>query len=363
MHLSDHEKEFLENARVKDVDFEKANIDINLLIDIAEDYKKFSSDFLQEAEYIAKKLQRCEFVHSVRWRVKDVNHLIEKIVRKRCENKVAKKYQEISIDNYKSVLTDLIGVRAIHLFKDEWYGVHRHILSYWKPVENVAVYFRDGDNIDMFKGHSCKTIKHKAGYRSIHYIIPVNQIDGNKIACEIQTRTLFEEGWSEIDHRVRYPNFLDDENLKKYLDIFNRLAGSADEMGSYVNALVGLININNDHSAKITQLENKIDKLLEENAKSEEVKKAFNELKHAYDEKDKLLSSKGLDSRVRYSLPSHMKQIIINKINEENIDINSLKLGSVGASHTALFDQNNNRITIPTKYLEDLENFLNIKIR
>lgn len=124
MQLSDQQKEFLKNARVKTDDFEKASIDITLLMDIAEDYKKFSADFLQEAEYIAKKLQRCEFVHSVRWRVKDVNHLIEKIVRKRCENKVAKKYQEISIDNYKSVLTDLIGVRAIHLFKDEWYGVH-----------------------------------------------------------------------------------------------------------------------------------------------------------------------------------------------------------------------------------------------
>lgn len=361
MSLDDQQKKFLDNARVKFEDFEKANIDITLLMDIAEDYKKFSADFLQEAEYIAKKLQRCEYVHSVRWRVKDVNHLIEKIVRKRCENKVAKKYQEISIENYKSVLTDLIGVRAIHLFKDEWYGVHQHILSYWKPVENVAVYFRDGDNIDMFKGHSCKTIKHKAGYRSIHYIIPVNQIDGSKIACEIQTRTLFEEGWSEIDHRVRYPNFLDDENLKKYLDIFNRLAGSADEMGSYVNALVGLININNDHSTKINQLETKIDKLLEENAKSEEVKKAFNELKNAYDEKDKILSSKGLD-RIRYYLPSHMKQLIVNEIKEQNIDINSLKIGSAGASHVKLVDKDNNIITIPKKYLEDLENYLNIKI-
>ncbi|MCH7395937.1 hypothetical protein MMP66_16925 [Acinetobacter dispersus] len=78
--LTVQEKEFLENASVKIEDFENAKIDISLLMKIAEDYLKFSADFLQEAEYIAKKLQRCNSVHSVRWRVKDVGHLIEKLL-------------------------------------------------------------------------------------------------------------------------------------------------------------------------------------------------------------------------------------------------------------------------------------------
>jgi ppGpp synthetase/RelA/SpoT-type nucleotidyltranferase len=352
MQLSDQQKEFLKNARVKNDDFEKASIDITLLMDIAEDYKKFSADFLQEAEYIAKKLQRCEFVHSVRWRVKDVNHLIEKIVRKRCENKVAKKYQEISIDNYKSVLTDLIGVRAIHLFKDEWYGVHQQILSYWKPVENVAVYFRDGDNIDMFKGHSCKTIKHKAGYRSIHYIIPVNQIDGNKIACEIQTRTLFEEGWSEIDHRVPYPNFLDNDNLKKYLDIFNRLAGSADEMGSYVNSLVDLINVNDELEHGIKLSEEKIENLFKENAALSEIKIAYSELKNLYDEKEKIWNSSNSNENL-----TELDKRILKSISN-NLDLNSLTILRSRGSNVILTDKNGNRQIISEKYLPLLKNHI-----
>ncbi len=41
---------------------------------------------------------------------------IEKIIRK------GKKYQErnISVLNYKEIVTDLIGIRVLHLFKDDW---------------------------------------------------------------------------------------------------------------------------------------------------------------------------------------------------------------------------------------------------
>ena len=47
---------------------------------------------------------------------------------------------------------------------------------------------------------------------------------------EIQGRTLFEEGWSEIDHDIVYPYFKDDEMLKDFSTLLNRLSGMADEM-------------------------------------------------------------------------------------------------------------------------------------
>jgi ppGpp synthetase/RelA/SpoT-type nucleotidyltranferase len=50
---------------------------------------------------------------------------------------------------------------------------------------------------------------------------------------EIQGRTLFEEGWSEIDHDIVYPYHKDDELLTDYSKLLNRLAGLADEMSSY----------------------------------------------------------------------------------------------------------------------------------
>lgn len=142
-----------------------------------------------------------------------------------------------SLENYTSIVTDLVGVRVLHLFKHEWEPINQYILDNWIPLENIKAYVRKGDeNADLYSEKDFKVEDHKAGYRSIHYIIPTSPTK-NQIVAEIQVRTLFEEGWSEIDHIVRYPNYTDDELLKNYLMILNRMAGSADEMGSFVNYL------------------------------------------------------------------------------------------------------------------------------
>ena len=65
-------------------------------------------------------------------------------------------------------------------------------------------------------------------YRSLHYII---KYKGYYV--EIQGRTLFEEGWSEIDHDIVYPYYKDDEMLNNFSGLLNRLSGMADEMSSY----------------------------------------------------------------------------------------------------------------------------------
>ena len=116
-----------------------------------------------------------------------------------------------------------------------------------KKHEPVMIYHRDGDIMKIYDEHpECKKEIHKHNYRLIHYVVPATNIQSVQVYCEIQKRTIFEEGWSEIDHQVRYPDYSDDENLMSYLKIFNRLAGSADEMGSYVNNLVELIRKNNE---------------------------------------------------------------------------------------------------------------------
>lgn len=65
-------------------------------------------------------------------------------------------------------------------------------------------------------------------YRSVHYIIKYKGV-----YLEIQVRTLFEEGWGEIDHAVVYPYFQNDQILKEYTELLNRLSGLADEMSGF----------------------------------------------------------------------------------------------------------------------------------
>lgn len=244
---NDIDLEFLQEIGVCSKDVERSGLSIATLKEIKDDYEKHELTLLDEAEYIAKKIQRCEAVHSVRWRIKNASHVIKKIVRKLDPSKLNEKYKGINSNNYKTIITDLIGVRAIYLFKSDWEKLHEHILSRWilKGDEPVIIYHREGDNMDIYSQHpDCQQEVHISSYRSTHYVVPAAKIDSEKVYCEIQTRTIFEEGWSEIDHKVRYPDYSEDENLKSYLTIFNRLAGSADEMGSYVNELLALIKNN-----------------------------------------------------------------------------------------------------------------------
>jgi putative GTP pyrophosphokinase len=234
---------FLKKNRITQEDWVKAEIEFDYLKAIAVDHQTKVSSLDDTASYLAKILQKCPQVHSVRWRVKDPEHLIEKIVRKRVLG--SEKYLKISTENYTEIITDLVGVRVLHLFKYEWVNIQEHILSNWKTEENPVAYIRAGDEgeiIDSYKTNLCDVKNHPAGYRSIHYVIST-QPTLNKVFSEIQVRTIFEEGWSEIDHKIRYPNFSNNELISYFLTIFNRMAGSADEMGTFVRNLTSEITI------------------------------------------------------------------------------------------------------------------------
>lgn len=285
--ISKDHQNFLEFMDIKIERIKNLDLNPKILVDIANDYEQSQDDLFDAAEHIAKKVQRCKQVHSVRWRVKDTSHLIEKILRKK--EGQSEKYADIDVTNYKSKIDDLIGVRAIYLFKHDWLPVHEHILSKWTPSEPVTIYYRQGDDLEQYRGKAnCHTKEHNDSYRSVHYIVQAGEIHSEKISCEVQTRTIFEEAWSEIDHKVRYPSFSDDPHLKQFLNIFNRLAGSADEMGSYVIALTGLIKslsiaeeIQLQHQEKISVLERKVKQLIDQSTSLEEIKAAYSELEKA----------------------------------------------------------------------------------
>jgi putative GTP pyrophosphokinase len=174
-------------------------------------------------------------VHSVRYRVKDPEHLIEKIIRKVAEDPKRK----IDLSNYEQEITDLVGVRAIHLFKSNWETIDQFVRQTWEFKENPIAYFRKGDPEDVtatFNSSKFDVKVHKAGYRSLHYVL-VTKPTKIEHYVELQVRTLFEEGWSEIDHKIRYPYDTNNDLINSLLMIFNRLAGSADEIGEYVKVL------------------------------------------------------------------------------------------------------------------------------
>ncbi|WP_405127970.1 addiction module component [Pseudoalteromonas sp. PB2-1] len=258
MNITDMElNDFLSRNNISEEEFTECPLDWELIQSIGADHQSKIDDLEDLAESYAKTIQRFAKVHSVRWRIKEPEHLMEKIVRKTIKGSGSynKKYINISVSNYSTKITDLIGIRALHLFKQDCVEIIHLLEERWKKSEKITAYIREGDSKEDYKDRAAWVVKeHKAGYRSIHFVFSTLP-HKSKVFTEVQVRTIFEEGWSEIDHKIRYPNFSDNEDIGAFLDIFNRLAGSADEMGSFVKALSTMIE-KNEAELKSLEVEN-----------------------------------------------------------------------------------------------------------
>lgn len=252
-----NKNEFFKEFNITDEHFESTGLKWEELNKIYSNYKRLVPFLEKEAEHVFSKLIDLEKVHSVRRRVKKPKHLIEKIIRK------GKKYSQlnISVNNYRDIITDLIGIRVLHLFKDDWRNIHQEIVKLWELMETPQINIRRGDyNIETLQENvndlGCEVVVRDHGYRSIHYLISIPVTREEKVFIEIQVRTVFEEAWSEIDHVIRYPYDSDNPILVEYLGIFNRIVGSADEMGTFIKKMKSTL-LEKENVVDIQDLENK----------------------------------------------------------------------------------------------------------
>lgn len=298
MVLDIDQDEFFEEYGIQDDQFEKSGLTWNDIVEIGNHYLSIRGDLEPTAEYVVKCLRRVGAVHSLKYRIKSHRHLLEKIIRK----SDADSSRRINIENYQTEITDLIGVRALHLFKGDWLTIHDFITHAWELHETPIAYVRVGDVerfTDKFKEKGCEVKEHPFGYRSVHYLIRSKPRKALRI-IEIQVRTIFEEGWAEIDHRTRYPYDTNNPLLGQYLGTFNRLAGAADEMGTIVMVLKQQIDERNQErkakDKKIQELEDELQNTVAQLAVSDEEKE---ELK----QKIKALNETRQE-RASYELPS-----------------------------------------------------------
>lgn len=311
--------DFLRKYNIEEAAFEATGLTWESLTEIFKDYLAFKEELEPSAIYLFNSLMKAANVHSVRYRIKDPEHLIEKIIRKKIESADS----NITKDNYKEEVTDLIGLRALHLYKDDWEVINDYIRGLWNLKQKPVANYRKGDSqdlIDFFRQKDCDIKEHKYGYRSVHYLIET-QPAKQKFYAEIQVRTIFEEAWAEIDHTIRYPYDLDNVIFFQFLLILNRLAGSADEMGSYIKFLKKELTEKESVFKKqieektqiISDLEGKIDKLNLQGQELNEVKSDLEKLK-----RQKLSTSffetKNLD--FLKDLPSFQPSDSLLKLNE-----------------------------------------------
>ena len=240
---------FLAAYNLTEDDLIEANISWDMICHIYYNYKRLEKDLRDIVKnFIDDYLYEIDVagIHSYRYRIKDAGHLIEKIIRKKKEN--PEKFAKLDHTNFYKFITDLIGIRVLFLYREDWVHFHKYLTGlfennpdlyirdrlndfdenpeHYYMAERPRAYKRTGDS-KIYDGNEIEIVTDGI-YRSLHYIV---KYKGHYI--EIQGRTLFEEGWSEIDHDIVYKSGLNDEMLEDYSRMLNRLSGLADEMSSY----------------------------------------------------------------------------------------------------------------------------------
>jgi GTP pyrophosphokinase len=100
-------------------------------------------------------------------------------------------------------------------------------------VEPPFAYVWDDEARAYFKSIGIKTRDNPRFYSSVHYVFRPNS--GANVTCELQVRTLADELWGEIDHKLNYP--LEHKSLacREQIKVLSRLSSSC---GRLVDSIV-----------------------------------------------------------------------------------------------------------------------------
>lgn len=216
--------------------FEKLGVTWDNLEEIYRDYSARIPVYEDTAAYLADMMNKEKSIHSIKYRVKDKEHLIEKIIRKSAENPEF----VCTRKDYDKLIKDLIGMRTLLLFKENWLDIHNFLSGNWEFYTTPRANYKKGDPqslLDMYEAAGCELNEHRNGYRSVHYHLLVKR-GRREMVAEVQVRTLFEEAWSEIDHYFRYSAKRDadyPEQAEPYLGVLNNITSNADALASYIN--------------------------------------------------------------------------------------------------------------------------------
>ncbi len=176
-------------------------------------------------------IQSPQIVHSVKSRMKDLEHLREKIQRKSTDE------NPITPENIFDRITDIAGVRVLHLYQSQFTLIHSVInqklsIQDWILYEQPKAYTWDPESQEFFASLGLNVEVKESLYTSIHYVIKPRE--NSPVSCEIQFRTLFEEVWGEIDHLVNYPIPTNSVFWKEQIGVLARLVGAGSRLADSI---------------------------------------------------------------------------------------------------------------------------------
>lgn len=179
-------------------------------------------------------------VHSYKSRFKDLETLKSKIERKNREDALLPEVEQqgpIEAENIKERITDISGIRILHLYIGQFKDIHKALMRYVDSgelalFEPPKAYTWDPEYSKIFSDLGVTPQLKESFYTSVHYVFkPRSDSD---ITCEVQVRTLFEEVWGEIDHTFNYPKKSDSRVIQEQLKVLARVVGAGTRLSDSI---------------------------------------------------------------------------------------------------------------------------------
>lgn len=222
---------------------------IQVIKDNIHSYELLHDKFIS---YIKRDPELKFLVHSYKSRFKDLDHLKSKIERKNHEDGLLpedKRQGLITAENIKERVTDICGIRILHLYIGQFKDIHTALMKYVDSgelalFEHPKAYTWDPEYSRMFEGLGVSPKLKESFYTSVHYVFKP-RLDSD-ITCEVQVRTLFEEVWGEIDHMFNYPTKSDSRVVQEQLKVLARVVGAGTRLSDSIFEL-GKLNVNENN--------------------------------------------------------------------------------------------------------------------
>lgn len=166
-------------------------------------------------------------------RVKDPDHLRDKLYRKLKEASDKGAEFNYSKKNLFVRINDLTGVRIIHLHTQQIIPIRDSLQALfdeekYSVIEGPTARIWDEEYKRFFKEAGIATKTGKTLYTSVHYVLKPNR--KTAITCELQVRTLLEEVWGEVDHELNYPHESDVLACREQLAVLARATWSCNRL-------------------------------------------------------------------------------------------------------------------------------------
>jgi ppGpp synthetase/RelA/SpoT-type nucleotidyltranferase len=189
--------------------------------------------FEKQVRGVAEHSALTPHIHSLKTRIKDPEHLRDKLRRKAHAALSGGPAFDITPDNLPTKINDLVGVRLIHLHTSQIDQIHPLLLSIFKEtdlglIENFARTW-DLESKQRFETLGISTEDSPSFYTSVHYIVSTMN-PAHPRTAEFQVRSLAEEIWGEVDHTINYPVRTSVLSCREQLKVLARLTSSCSRL-------------------------------------------------------------------------------------------------------------------------------------